>query len=64
MVPPTVVGLTVDCVTVAVEVKSISGEPPNSGALVLTCCWLTVETDVGGLDGFGSVRRNKMFPLD
>jgi hypothetical protein len=51
-----VVGLIVDCVTVAVEVKSISDEPPNVVATVLTCCWLSVENDVvGGLDGFGSV---------
>lgn len=50
------VGLIGDCVTIAVEVKSVSDEPPNTDEIVLTCCWLSVEIEVaGGLDGFGSV---------
>jgi hypothetical protein len=55
-VPPEVIGLTVAGVTVAVEVKSISEEPPNDGASVLICCRLSVETGtVVALGGFGAV---------
>jgi hypothetical protein len=55
-VPPETIGLTVAGVTVAVVVKSISDEPPDDGASVLTCCWLSVETGtVGAFDGSGAV---------
>jgi hypothetical protein len=55
-VPPEVIGLTVAGVTVAVEVKSISDEPPNDGASVLICCRLSVEAGTTvALGGFGAV---------
>jgi hypothetical protein len=59
-VPPEVIGLTVAGVTVAVEVKSISEEPPNDGASVLTCCRLSVETGtVVALGGLEAVRMGQ-----
>jgi hypothetical protein len=59
-VPPEEIGLTVAGVTVAVEVKSISDEPPKEGASVLICCKLSVETGtVVALGGFGAVSRDR-----